>query len=465
MFVFALMALGQEAYKLGDDMIHKQSGKNVAAMEKCKLNVCSVLRPRFQPGTERSFLIRNLLSLTITFAMGNYLQGNVFTMFDAGMAGTLAVLLSDFSGSAFHKNLIRLLGLSLGNSVPILMLAAVSVIAWSGPIETTLRLIMFCLFEFYFILMYYTSTEWNYMGCIVAGFGCYAFAGDSTTWNTDTFAAGYKKIGTVTAAMFVQIVVDAWGERFFETSPRQIIIKEISSVIGENMYSLADTFKTCRRATLPTYSKDKFDALSVKVAGFRTTLTRLRGMTGEVEAKTVIVRGPGKPFDVKLFTGFLDRFDALLNDLDVLVLVQRMANAWNREAEFVEVLDSYGSNGPSGNDRFDHLAHILDVTLRAVLKILDTTDESPEHLEQAIDNMVSGLNLHMEEERSRHDCLPINAVVKFAIEDAYEQAVQLERMCCISAGHAAAAVALARATDRRPSDFGTPVSPKRSENP
>merc|ERR1719362_2696023 len=102
---------------------------------------------------KKMFVGRNFVSIGTCFVMGNFLKGNVFDGFNANMATTLAILISHFPGTAFETNLTRLLGLTLGKVLPIIIMAVVSVVGSKSRAATLVHLAMIWFYESFFAFM------------------------------------------------------------------------------------------------------------------------------------------------------------------------------------------------------------------------------------------------------------------------------------------------------------------------
>merc|ERR1712113_1295877 len=77
-------------------------------------------------GPKLLFALRNTLSIFLTFVLGYYCDNALFTPYSATMSGTLSLLVSHFPGSALAKNLKRLLGVTLGKVLPIIIMGLCS---------------------------------------------------------------------------------------------------------------------------------------------------------------------------------------------------------------------------------------------------------------------------------------------------------------------------------------------------
>jgi len=281
---------------------------------------------------KRSFTFRNLLTLTITFVLGNFLSGNVFTPFSATMPGTLAVLISHFPGSAFYKNLMRLLGVTLGKVLPIIAIAAVAAVGTQGTASEVVHLAVVFLFMMFFSYMYYASPEWSYVGCLIAGFGCYTLVGTNLYSDTTALEAlyitRYMEIGQVTMAIFVQIIIDTTDTFINKKFPRDVVTNNMVTLgvgEGEAMGQIV--------GGVVHFFSGSFDEMSATIKSVRTILSKQEALVPETADKTVIVRGLRPSFPHELYGSVLALITRLVENLEVLALVKDVEARfkWNPE--------------------------------------------------------------------------------------------------------------------------------------
>jgi len=111
----------------------------------------------------RSFTLRNTVSIVITFYMGFFFLG-----YSAIAAGTTALLISNFAGSALLKNLGRLQGVVIGNIVPHFIREMLG--ESCDPFQLVVRCTTLVCFEVMANYVYYSSPAFGYIGCLVAAF-------------------------------------------------------------------------------------------------------------------------------------------------------------------------------------------------------------------------------------------------------------------------------------------------------
>merc|ERR1712194_726482 len=111
-----------------------------------RLGFCNTFNPALVDKERFLFAVRNTLSITICFVIAFFVQSSVFVQHSSTMPATLCLLISHFPGSALFKNLKRLLGVTLGKVLPIILLG----ISHLTPCGHTFRYItdISCLFTF-----------------------------------------------------------------------------------------------------------------------------------------------------------------------------------------------------------------------------------------------------------------------------------------------------------------------------
>lgn len=309
---------------------------------------------RTDPDT-KFFVVRNFVSIFSCFVMGNFFQGNVFPGFSATCASTLALLISHYPGSAFETNLNRLLGLTLGKVVPIIIMAVVSIAGNSGPLEVVVHLGMIWAYESFFAYIYYTSTDWGGMGALVAGFGCGALIGTrSTTWSGTVFKTQYMEIGQVTACIMVQMVVDVLDTIIRKRWPRDLVVTNMAK-LG---MLVEDDEKNHHQTQQLLGSKDMDGAIVKAFRDFmsmtpqsmedmlkcikdaKDLCTEQERLIEECRPRSVVVRGPRTPFKYTTGKEAFKWIKLLMQEMELLYMVYKKGprSAATPEPQFVHNL-------------------------------------------------------------------------------------------------------------------------------
>eukprot|EP00928_Gymnodinium_smaydae_P072978 TRINITY_DN56254_c0_g1_i1.p1 TRINITY_DN56254_c0_g1~~TRINITY_DN56254_c0_g1_i1.p1 ORF type:complete len:882 (+),score=135.34 TRINITY_DN56254_c0_g1_i1:109-2754(+) len=149
-----------------------------------------------------SFTIRNTISVVGTFYMGYFWLG-----YNATAAGTVSLLISEFSGSALQKNMGRLQAVVIGAIVPHIIM---QIIGHScDGFFIGLQILCLFLFEFLTCYIYYSSKVYGYIGCLTAAFGLSILMTSCTVPVDVTYnSTAYTKITNTTIAVIAMTLVD-----------------------------------------------------------------------------------------------------------------------------------------------------------------------------------------------------------------------------------------------------------------
>jgi len=155
--------------------------------------------------THLNWALRAAASIFSGFFIGYNGFSDLFSPYDASIACTASVLLSKFVGSAMVKNLGRIQGVVLGSIIGQIVHALFeSCEPWS---VTSLTVCLF-LYAVATLFTYYHSTEYSYIACLLAGFGCgQMMAGGCGLHNLDK-ASGYDKMSTTVCATALIVLFD-----------------------------------------------------------------------------------------------------------------------------------------------------------------------------------------------------------------------------------------------------------------
>jgi hypothetical protein len=157
----------------------------------------------------RSFTLRNTLSITLAFYVGYF-----FCDYSGVPAGTVAVLISNFSGSALQKNLGRMQAVTLGQVLPFIIVQAIGTSC--GHARVALQYLMIFAWEMMTAYIYYASASYSYIGCLLAATGVgtliYPCSDEPPTSAVvdNTQMAAYTKICNTTIAVICMTAVDLW---------------------------------------------------------------------------------------------------------------------------------------------------------------------------------------------------------------------------------------------------------------
>jgi len=244
------------------------------------------------------------------------------------------------------------------------------------------------------------------------------------------------KIGQVTAAIFVQIVVDTVDTAQRAQFPRDIVVRNLERLIhGDGEDGIIELFeKTLDNLT----SKDVDDTLSEKVGVLKGIMASQEALVAECADKTVIVRGPMLPFKYDLYVSSLKLINDLLAEMDNLCLVEKYSATLGDErmCHLGKQFESF-SHGATRTMKgtLSGLLNIFkqtDTTLIDDFSLMDT-DEDPAPARSAAGGSVEDLGEVLAESAVGGSVGGIRVdVVKRILDDTLEHVMKIEKLCCSS---------------------------------
>eukprot|EP00928_Gymnodinium_smaydae_P055323 TRINITY_DN388_c1_g1_i1.p1 TRINITY_DN388_c1_g1~~TRINITY_DN388_c1_g1_i1.p1 ORF type:complete len:1026 (+),score=254.70 TRINITY_DN388_c1_g1_i1:47-3079(+) len=320
------------------------------------------------------FAFRNLVPITICFVIGYFGQPGsataasiaLFDPYNGTMASTLSLLISHFQGSAMQKNIQRLLGVVMGKALPIIVFTVMSLVSCENAFQPFLQFVTLMVFVFNFCYMYYTSAQFSTVGCLIAGFGtpmlmhsCAA----SVDWN---FAAKYREIGQVTAAIMIQTLCDFL---LSETAPRDMSV------------SLMRTMTEGLQDSLTGFFEHDLDAMKAGYKSASAALASAQAISGETDPKLSMVRGFNVPFKYDAYLLILDCYKSMLADMNMLIIVSMNPDPNARVRAEHDGCDSdlinYMSSSRNMEVCKDDLLSLVEAGFGATLAVLEHKTEEP----------------------------------------------------------------------------------------
>eukprot|EP00913_Durusdinium_trenchii_P015792 g14840.t1 len=197
--------------------------------------------------------------------------GSRICYLDFRMPGTLALIITASYGSTFKGNIDRLVGLVLGNVIPLLVLAVVFSFSCESWMRTAAQMILVFLYFLTFSYVYYSSKTWGFVGCALCGFGAYPLmvsceAGEGAAGSFNYhMRSNYKVIAQTTVAVLIRMFIET---ALLDKAPRDLAVDQLKPYCirdGHVMTPLscpdfevslfAAAGKTCWRASrMPTRS-------------------------------------------------------------------------------------------------------------------------------------------------------------------------------------------------------------------
>lgn len=260
------------------------------------------------------FSFVNFLPIVLTFMIAYFADEDVDHLFvphAALMPGTLALIITASYGSTFKGNIDRLIGLVLGNVIPLLVLAVVFSFDCASWMRTVTQSVLVFLYFLTFSYVYYSSKNWGFVGCALCGFGAYPLMVSCDASGTGELGfnyhmrSNYKIIGQTTVAILMRMLIETL---FLDHAPRDLAVKA--------MKDLLETIEDCYEE----FFKGDYEAMKQKhdqVEGMAATCQKFYGDTAP---QLEFAPGPRMPFKHKFFGEVQDKLGTVIAELEVLTL-------------------------------------------------------------------------------------------------------------------------------------------------
>lgn len=371
------------------------------------------------------YAAKNYLCIGIAALIGNFAVGNVFTEMSSVMPSTLGLLLSRSAGSSFQANLMRLLGVTLGKVLPILVMAIVSLSGNSGPVVSATHLTLVFIYMAMFAYMYYTSPEWSGVGCCIAGFGCYCLVGTTMddVWSDAIFVSRYQEIGQITVAIGLQLIIDVVDSQIRRKFPRDQLVYTMRD-FGVGRLKPKPTQGKIVQAFNAFFERD-FETLAAKVAECKAAFAEEQDLLDQCQPKGQIVLGQRVVFPYQLYTNCLEVIELLLSEMDILILVANSSND--------KLMGQFDwSHVCTESKRYGFLQILTRVFSRLQLLLEHTTEEAIEVPEQMRTSERAELGSTTKTEGGDAASLRVQ-VASRALDRSLEHLLKIEELC-ISTG-------------------------------
>jgi hypothetical protein len=300
-----------------------------------------------------NYAYRNTLVILIAFWSGYWLHGAFFlTPFDSYMSVSLAVMLSEAKpGTSLDMNVKRLLGVSIGKSLTLIIMAFVSFFGDTGPVSVVVHIAMVFFFMTFFSYVYYDDGYWSYVACLIAGFGCYTLAGTSAdaAWSKSTLTFRYAEICQLTTAIVVRFIIDALDESFWALGAHSTILRCMERLgwgfhqdgNGEAISTKGITDAAVQKLAghprkwhsegtpgvliqamkLLWEGEETYADFRARVDEVKQQIQQVAGITTTLSGAAVLARGRQACLDVDLLTVCLDHMTNILHELRTLQVI------------------------------------------------------------------------------------------------------------------------------------------------
>uniref|UniRef100_A0A7S1PVM9 Uncharacterized protein n=1 Tax=Alexandrium catenella TaxID=2925 RepID=A0A7S1PVM9_ALECA len=227
------------------------------------------------------------------------------------MANTLGLLINHYPGSALLNNIKRLLGVTLGKVLPIVILGSLNIIKSNSTrkfVATTIAIFSFTWLTNY---MYYASKQWSTVGCLMAGFGCAMLTAPMTEEAMGDYTPNYKDIAQVVMAIIMQTAIDGIFDYFQDELPRDSAVKKVGG-FQESFHNAFEAFFDGDLSELEQATKE--------AQGF---LEEAKSLAHEADPEMELVPCYRTEFKIQLYKQALRSMEMLCSDLSMLILAVR----------------------------------------------------------------------------------------------------------------------------------------------
>eukprot|EP00929_Paragymnodinium_shiwhaense_P102034 TRINITY_DN6523_c0_g1_i1.p1 TRINITY_DN6523_c0_g1~~TRINITY_DN6523_c0_g1_i1.p1 ORF type:complete len:1042 (-),score=210.27 TRINITY_DN6523_c0_g1_i1:382-3507(-) len=315
-----------------------------------------------------NFAFRNTLAITIVFCMALYIpsgatdENTVFVQYNTVMPMTLSLLLSHYSGSAFYRNLQRLLGVVMGKTLPIFIINSLACIRCGTWLHTAVHISFIMAWILAFCYVYYSSARYSLMACLTAAFGVpllmFSCMEDHDTGGAmiGSYSVKYMEIGQVTAAIAIQALVDFI---FIPEAPRT----KANRLLGELLGLLRDGFRAMFDEDILTMKECSDKA--AKVLGVCAG-TGVGGLVFETDPSNQTVQGLGVPFKHSAYKHGLDYLSNIHAYLATLCITCSEKKKLKKPGKVLKWLCAAEAIGPVRDELLRQLALSFDAFLAVI---------------------------------------------------------------------------------------------------
>lgn len=356
-----------------------------------------------------SFTVRNTISITICYYIGMYYLG-----YSGIVAGSASVLLSKMAGSAIVKNLGRLQAVCIGNITPHIIVRIFGT-ACEAP-RIVASIIAMAIWEITACYVYYASSAYGYIGCLVAAFSlgqliypCSALSGAAAATAETTFeTAIFAKLTQTVMAVAIMTCVDSLLAR--ERASTMAINSFLQGMIGidggfQAAFAERDEAgnikKGCKLKARRTIDiSGKGDLATVAIGGERKPgyiagkMARADQMGGEAPKEPRFHRGPFPSAYFSSMTRLAYILRAYLNELehamtgtdggfdDLFASIRDCASFEKVKSDLIQTLDDVLnlSQVVLRNETNEDMSHMIDKM--TVLEGCEKLDDMPKLIEE-----------------------------------------------------------------------------------
>mmetsp|Transcript_93042 Transcript_93042/g.182287 ORF Transcript_93042/g.182287 Transcript_93042/m.182287 type:complete len:956 (+) Transcript_93042:99-2966(+) len=320
LFIFALSQWAKDVEDWATDLADFEAAYN---KKWCSGNVCVIamqqLGSLFDPvgmfaKEQLRFTAMNEIPLLVTFAMALYIPTtSVFIQYSSTMPSMLAVLVTYDYGATFFKNLQRLMGVTFGNTLPLLLMSVIELFDCTSYMRFGLHMTSIFVYYVCFTFMYYSSEHWSTIGCLIGAFGCYTLFRPCNAHLDSDFSGHYKGIAQTIIAMMLKMLV---SYLLAPQEPRDLAVQTLKTAFDE-------TEEAIKCFCEGVIEDTKGVGLEVSVQKVKKAIATCAELGPKCDPIVQMVPGTRTSFKKSLYDFALEQMHLVLGDLEMLVLAMQ----------------------------------------------------------------------------------------------------------------------------------------------
>lgn len=280
---------------------------------KCILSAVTSVRDTWPPSAmikieHVKYAVRNWLSIEICFLMGYWMHGSIFSRFNSTMASTLTLLFVKEGSHVveYEKSTHRLLGVSLGNSLPILIAGLTDFFTCNSYERLFVQGGSIWVYSSIWMFVYLNSDMWGYVGCLIGGFGVYKLMEPFHESGSDSeFISKYQAIGNVTVAILLQAILHSLLSK---SGPQTLCVAASRSCCA----SIVSAFEAL-------FNGKDLSGLKAALDEASTHLSKAKSTVAECEPKMQLIRGRKPPFKLDLARTIILNLESMISEMNLIV--------------------------------------------------------------------------------------------------------------------------------------------------
>mmetsp|Transcript_28614 Transcript_28614/g.81285 ORF Transcript_28614/g.81285 Transcript_28614/m.81285 type:complete len:942 (-) Transcript_28614:162-2987(-) len=320
LFVFAVSQWAVELQEWADDVAVFENKWRRKACCDAETNICAIAVDQFKNLFDASFMfskssliyfLMNAIPILVGYAISMYSAGSIFVQYSSTIPSTLSLLVSYDSGATFFINLQKLMGVTFGHTLPLLVMSVVELFPCESYFRFAIHGISIFLFYSSFTFMYYASAQWSTIGIMVGAFGCSVLfrpCMSHISMSDNAYASHYKDIAEVIIAMMLKM---SCAYIFSPKEPRDIAMDKLRQMF--------DAIETAF-AKLSTGELESEGGVIANIKIAKGLLAECEAQAPKTDPKLQVVPGLRTPFKKELYEGALSQTRLIISDLDMLVL-------------------------------------------------------------------------------------------------------------------------------------------------